>query len=104
MISSSLLREARLRAGLTQQELGERAKRGASAIGRWERGEVKPSLETLLELIRAAGFELGVGLTPLDEHDLALIRRCLAKPASVRLQEMVKAVRALRDMTEHAGV
>jgi DNA-binding XRE family transcriptional regulator len=47
MVSGDLLREARRRAGLSQAELARRAGKPTSVIGRWERGEVKPSLETL---------------------------------------------------------
>jgi transcriptional regulator with XRE-family HTH domain len=102
MISSNLLREARLRAGLTQAELGARMHKAASAIGRWERGEVKPSLETLREAIRAAGLELMLGIAVADDHDIALIRRCLAQSPAERLDNLVSAVRAVSSMAEAA--
>lgn len=98
MISAHLLREARLRAGLSQAELGRRTGKAASAIGRWERGEVEPSLETLRRLIRSAGFEVSVALVPADDHDLALIRRCLAKTPAQRLDELALAVNRLAVM------
>jgi transcriptional regulator with XRE-family HTH domain len=86
VISGDLLREARLRAGISQAELARRAGKPTSVIGRWERGEVKPSLETLREVIRAAGLELGFLLSNADEdeHDLALIRRSLARTPAER--------------------
>ena len=56
VVSGDLLREARLRAGLSQAELARRAGKARSAIGRWERGEVLPSFETLRELVRACGL------------------------------------------------
>jgi hypothetical protein len=99
MISGDLLREARLRAGLTQSELGRLAGTAASAIGRWERGEVTPSLETLQSLVRATGHELTLAVTPVDEHDLALIRRSLARDPAARLAHLVTVVRTLRRMT-----
>jgi transcriptional regulator with XRE-family HTH domain len=88
MISGDLLREARRRAGLSQAELARRAGKPTSVIGRWERGEVKPSLETLRELIGACGLELGVQLSNADseEHDLALIRRSLAWTPAQRFE------------------
>ena len=67
MISGDLLREARLRAGLTQAALGRRTGRTQSQIARWERGDVKPSLETLRELIRACGLELTFRLANYDD-------------------------------------
>ena len=60
MISADLLREARLRAGITQAELGRRVGRSASQIARWERGDVKPPLETLRELIRVSNAEVRI--------------------------------------------
>lgn len=98
MISSNMLKEARLRAGLTQAELGSRMDKAASAIGRWERGEVDPSLETLRHAIRAAGFELTLGLAVADDHDVALIRRCLSQSPAERLTTLVAAVRAISSM------
>jgi len=59
---------------------------------------VEPSLERLIALIRATGYDLTVGLAVADDHDVALIRRCLARAPHRRLDDMVKAVRALSSM------
>ncbi len=56
-----MIREARLRAGLTQQELADRSGRKRGVIARWEQGTVAPSAETLIELVRACGFDLPLG-------------------------------------------
>jgi transcriptional regulator with XRE-family HTH domain len=103
MISGDLLHEARLRAGMTQAELGRRTGKAASAIGRWERGEVEPSLETLRTLIRATGHELVLGVASGDDHDVALIRRSLARSPAQRLDDLVRAVRVLRRMAAARG-
>jgi transcriptional regulator with XRE-family HTH domain len=66
MWSAALIREARLRAGLTQAELAERAGRDRSVVARWEQGVVAPSVETLIELVRACGFDLPLELEPID--------------------------------------
>jgi hypothetical protein len=65
MRSAALIREARLRAGLTQTELAERTGRDRSVIARWEQAVVAPSVETLVELVRACGFDLPLELEPL---------------------------------------
>ena len=101
-VSHHLLREARLRPGLTQTQLAERAGKAASAISRWERAGAQPSLETLRQLVKAAGFELTAVLAPSDEHDLTLIRRSLRQTPQARLAEMVQAVRALESMAAAA--
>ena len=48
MRSAAIIREARLRAGLSQYELAERCGRKRGVIARWEQGTVAPSLETLI--------------------------------------------------------
>jgi transcriptional regulator with XRE-family HTH domain len=64
--SAALLREARLRAGLSQETLAERTGRNRPQIARWEGGAVAPSLDTLVELIRACGFDLPLELERLE--------------------------------------
>ena len=64
--SAALLRQARLRAGLNQIELASRSGKDRVQIGRWEAGHVAPSLDTLLELVRACGFDLPLSLVPLE--------------------------------------
>lgn len=57
---------------------------------------------TLRALVRAAGYDLVVGVVRADDHDLALIRRSLARSPEERLVEMVQAVRALDSMVASA--
>jgi transcriptional regulator with XRE-family HTH domain len=79
--SAELIREARLRAGLTQYELAHRAGRPRSVIARWEQGSVAPSLESLLEVVRACGFELPLELAPLEpESGEGLERNAVLSP------------------------
>jgi transcriptional regulator with XRE-family HTH domain len=75
MRSADLIREARLRAGLTQYELAERSGRDRSVIARWEQGTVAPSVETLLELVRACGFDLPLELVPRDASGEERLRK-----------------------------
>jgi transcriptional regulator with XRE-family HTH domain len=103
MISADLLREARLRAGLTQAELGLRVGRPQSQIGRWERGDVKPSLETLRELIRACGLELTFGLATYDDSYDEWILRALALEPVQRLKDADVRERAYEAIRQAAG-
>jgi transcriptional regulator with XRE-family HTH domain len=64
--SAALLREARLRAGLSQQELSARSGRERTVIARWEQGSVSPRFDTVIELVRACGFDLPLELAPFD--------------------------------------
>jgi hypothetical protein len=64
--SAALLREARLRAGLSQQELAAQSRKDRTVIARYEQGVVAPSLDTLVELLRACGFDIPLELIPYD--------------------------------------
>lgn len=95
MVSGDLLREARLRAGLTQDELAARAETARSQISRYERGDVLPSLETLRRLIRACGLELGFRLfnADVEEHDASLIAQTLTMTPEERVERAVRGVK-----------
>lgn len=67
--ASSLLVQARLRAGLSQEELAARAGVSRSAISAIEHGKRDPGLAYLERILRAAGFELHPGLALHDDHD-----------------------------------
>lgn len=64
--SAVLIREARLRAGLSQQELAEVSGKDRTVIARWEQGLVAPSIDTLVELVRSCEFDIPLELVPYD--------------------------------------
>jgi len=72
--SSALLQLARLKAGLSQRELAERAGVPVTMISAYERDQRQPTLGTLLRLLRAAGFDLRLQLAAHDPHDDVLAR------------------------------
>jgi transcriptional regulator with XRE-family HTH domain len=90
--SASLIREARLRAGLTQAELAERTGRDRSVIARWEQAVVAPSLETLLELVRACGFVLPLELEPHDDERVGRLRKNVRLSPERRVRRLLTAV------------
>jgi predicted nucleotidyltransferase/DNA-binding XRE family transcriptional regulator len=61
-----LLREARLRAGLSQSELARRVGVTQSVVSEYEAGKREPALPTLAKLIAGTGHDLTVGLQPSD--------------------------------------
>jgi transcriptional regulator with XRE-family HTH domain len=87
-----VIREARLRAGLTQTELAERTGRDRSVIARWEQAVVAPSLETLLELVRACGFDLPLELVPYDDERLDRLRKNLLLSPERRVRRLLTVV------------
>lgn len=52
------LRNARLRAGLSQEELGDEAELHRTAIGFLERSERDPQLKTIVRISRALGVSV----------------------------------------------
>ncbi len=92
MKGGQLIREARKRAGLPQVELARRAGTTQSAIARWEANEVSPSVEKLVELLRACGLDLDVALVPYDDHDWTLAQGSLRLTPEQRVDGLVHLV------------
>lgn len=95
MRSGDLIRDARLRAGISQSELGARVGRDRAQIARWERNAVAPSLETLRELIRGCGYDISLKLEPFapQAHDDVLHETLLLTPEA-RLHRMLSELGA----------
>jgi transcriptional regulator with XRE-family HTH domain len=90
MRSGDVIREARLRAGLSQHELAARSGRDRSVIARWEQGAVSPSLETLLEIVRACGFDLPLELVPYERAALDRLQQNARLSSERRVQRMLE--------------
>ncbi len=60
MTGAQIIREARLRAGLTQAGLAERLGRERAQVARWETGRQQASFENLRAVVEACGFVLKV--------------------------------------------
>ncbi len=104
-VAGSLILQARLRAELSQRELSGRAATAQSTIAAYERGHKQPTLETLMRLLHAAGFDLRMRLEPHDDHDetLAAWRETLAGEDRDRYQhdeaEIVAGLKAAQGWT-----
>jgi transcriptional regulator with XRE-family HTH domain len=92
MISGDLIKEARLRAGLTQSELGARVGKAQSVIARWERDEVSPSIETLRDVIRACGLELTFFMSRFDDSNFTIIDDNLRMTPAERFAILIERV------------
>lgn len=64
-----MVRQARLGAGLTQSQLAAQAGVPRTMVSAYERDLRQPTLPTLVRLLRAAGFELRLGLVPVVAQD-----------------------------------
>jgi transcriptional regulator with XRE-family HTH domain len=67
MTAAQIIREARLRAGLTQSELAARLGRERAQVARWEVGGQEPSFENLRSVVEACGFVLRVEIGDREE-------------------------------------
>jgi transcriptional regulator with XRE-family HTH domain len=70
--AAAILQLARLKAGISQQALAERASVPTTMISAYERDKRQPTLTTLLRLLHAAGFDLRLRLEPyvLADQDI----------------------------------
>ncbi|HEX9466787.1 MAG TPA: helix-turn-helix transcriptional regulator [Acidimicrobiia bacterium] len=64
MNAAMTLGRARKRAGLSLRALAARADTSHSALAAYEAGRKVPTVETLNRIVRAAGYEVAVELTP----------------------------------------
>lgn len=93
MTGGLLIREARLRAGLTQQELAERLATTQPVVARWEAGRSSPTLETVVRAVRACGLDLHVSLARYDHDDDRLIDDQLGRTPAERLDAIENLLR-----------
>jgi transcriptional regulator with XRE-family HTH domain len=104
MDASSLLRDARLSAELTQLELADRLGMTQAAVARLERRGANPTVRTLDRALRAAGHRLELRApataTDVDEPQLAAqLRLTPAQRAEAHdraYREMAKLARGAR--------
>lgn len=94
MTSAQIIREARLKAGLTQAELAERLRRDRAQVARWETGGQEPSFENLRAVVEACGFVLRVEIAE-REDDAALdaeLTTTLQQAPQQRVQALLEAL------------
>jgi transcriptional regulator with XRE-family HTH domain len=91
-----ILRKAREQAGLSQRELAARARTAQSVVARIELGETSPSWDTLMRIIKAAGFTLETSLerSPvIDKSIMDDVPRILRMTPEERLEEVARVSR-----------
>lgn len=103
MMSGDLIKEARLRAGLTQTELGARLGKAQSVIARWERDDVSPSLETVRDVVRACGLDLTFFMSKFDDSNVTIIDQHLRMTPAERFVDLMARVR-FHERREQQGV
>lgn len=94
MTPSTLVRDARRSAGLTQAQLAERLGTTQPVVARLERSDANPTFETVASAIAATGHRLQlrgihVGLSSVDE---SLIREQLALEPAERIRALDRQI------------
>lgn len=103
MTPGQLLREARRRHGVTQEQLAARARTSQAAISRIERDLVSPSVSTLATLLDLLGEELDLSATPTDYgHDRTLNALNLGFTPVERIERQAAWSRGLKEL-QRAG-
>ena len=85
-LAAGLIRLARSKAGLTQQQLASRAGVSQQVVSAYETGRQEPTLPSLQRLIGAAGFEMRIHLEPIDDHDETVEAWIRALPPETRAE------------------
>jgi transcriptional regulator with XRE-family HTH domain len=89
MTTGTLIRQARLLAGLSQGELAERTGRERTHIARWERDAVEPSFSTLRAILQACGYDLSTALVRHDPGPRKKLEPLQALTPAERLDRML---------------
>ena len=94
MTGAQIIREARLKAGLTQAELAERLRRDRAQVARWETGGQEPSFENLRAVVEACGFVLRVEIAEREDDDTldAELTTTLEQAPQQRVQALLEAL------------
>jgi transcriptional regulator with XRE-family HTH domain len=70
MTAAQIIREARLKAGLTQADLAARLGRERAQVARWEIGGQEPSFENLRSVVEACGFVLKLEIAEREQDPI----------------------------------
>lgn len=91
MTGAQIIREARLKAGLTQTDLAERLGRDRAQVARWETGAQQPSFENLRAVVEACGFELRLEIAEREDTPVldAELERSLLQAPQQRVQTLL---------------
>lgn len=100
MTAAQIIREARLKAGLTQSQLAERLGRERAQVARWEIGGQEPGFENVVAIVEACGFALNLEIVE-QVRDLVLdaeLTDSLLQAPQQRVQTVLERLNGSLDM------
>jgi transcriptional regulator with XRE-family HTH domain len=95
LTAAQIIREARLKAGLTQTQLAERLGRERAQVARWEIGGQEPSFQNVVAVVEACGFAFNIEIAEREDDpivDAELTESVLQAPQQ-RVQALIERVR-----------
>jgi transcriptional regulator with XRE-family HTH domain len=99
--SSSLLKEARRQAGLTQAQLARRLGVSQAAVAKLERPGANPTVDTLDDALWATGHRLALEVSVRRRGvDESLIRQQLAISPAERIRQLDRQATEMRVLVE----
>jgi transcriptional regulator with XRE-family HTH domain len=96
MDGGRLVREARLRAGLTQRQLAAATGLSQATVARIESGAIQASCPQVGRLVGACGLEVRVSLVPRDDADWSVAQANLRLAPDARVRQHQAALRFVR--------
>ena len=93
MKGGALIREARRRASLSQEQLAQRLGTKQPVVARWETGKRAPDFDTVVRAVRACDLDLAVAISKLDASDDPAIAKALALSPAQRLRRNQELLR-----------
>jgi transcriptional regulator with XRE-family HTH domain len=98
--TAQLLKETRLRHGLSQRRLAHRAGTTQAVVSRIERGVASPSVDTLERLLGSMGWELDVRLSRSrwQDHDAEALREWGTLTPQQRLDGIEQTIREVGEL------
>jgi transcriptional regulator with XRE-family HTH domain len=91
MTAAQIIREARLKAGLTQADLAERLGRERAQVARWEISGQEPSFANLRSAVEACGFVLRIEIAEREATPAldAELERSVPQAPQQRIQALL---------------
>ena len=93
-----LIREARLRAGLTQAQLAGMLGVRPSTVGSWEQGRSSPSFDIVVRAAEACGLDMVPRLVNRDPSDELMTERHLSMTVTQRLRTLAAMLDTEREL------
>ena len=102
MKGGEIIRQARKRARLTQQQLASLLGTSQAVIARWERGRQSPSFDRVLEAVRACGLDLALRIVERDDEHALLIDEALRLTPTQRVDVLTRSRKAIEELVSAA--